>query len=155
MSGSRDGGAVSRFVTRMRRRLPARRGAADAGTGRFEDFEYADLRPKNRDVTVRVADSDPHQDELRTTLERQPEEVWAMISRRSTEEERTDAPMPVRLFVTGRVSGVVGIVPRGLEAPIESALVRLSESGKPPRIPASVVTARGRLRVDLLLGETR
>lgn len=131
------------------------RGADDDGRGRLEDYDYS-LRPKNKDVTIRLADSDAHQDELRRTLDAEPDEIWAMISRRGLEEERTDAPMPVRLFVSGRVSGVVGIVPRGLEAPVDDALVRLSGSGKPPRIPSAIVTTRGGgLRLDLLMGATR
>ena len=79
-----------------------------------------------------------------------------MISRRTLEDERVDAPTPVRLFAGGRVSGIVGSVPRGLEAPVDDALGRLAERGKPPRIPASIVTTRGgALRVDLQIGETR
>lgn len=131
-----------------------RKGMSDAGSGRLEDYDY-NLRPKNSRVTITVADSNPHQDELRTTLERGAEELWAMISRRGPEEERTDAPMPVRLFGGGRVSGVVGIIPRGLEAPVDDALGRVAEAGKPPRIPAVVVETRGGLRVELQIGATR
>ena len=130
------------------------KGADDDGRGRLEDYDY-NLRPKNKDVTIRLSGSDPHQDELQRTLDADPDEIWAMISRRGVEEERTDAPMPVRLFASGRVSGIVGIVPRGLEAPVDDALVRLADSGKPPRIPSTVVATKGGLRLDLLLGRTR
>lgn len=130
------------------------KGADDTGRGRLEDYDY-NLRPKNKDVTVRLSDSDPHQEELQRTMDGSPEEIWAMISRRGIEEERTDAAMPVRLFVSGRVTGIVGIIPRGLEAPVDDTLVRLAESGKPPRIPCLIVSVKGALRVDLLIGATR
>lgn len=129
-------------------------GADDAGRGKLEDYDYS-LRPKKSDTVIRLADSDPSQDELQRTVDSGAEEIWGMISRRGIEEERTDAPMPVRLFATGRVSQVVGMVPRGLEAPVDDALVRLSESGKPPRIPAVIVSTKKGLRVDLRMGATR
>lgn len=130
------------------------RGSDDAGRGRLEDYDY-NLRPKRNDVVIRLAESDPNQDELQRTIDSGAEEIWAMIPRRGIEEERADAPMPVRLFVTGRVSQVVGMVPRGLEAPVEDALARLSESGKPPRIPVGIVSTKGGLRVDVKIGRTR
>ncbi len=138
-------GSISRLFSK---------GADDDGRGRLEDYDY-NLRPKKQDVTIRLSDSDPNQDELRRTVDAEPTEIWAMISRRSVEEERTDAPMPVRLFAGGRVSGIVGLVPRGLEAPVDDALARLAESGKAPRIPSAIVPTRGGLRLDLLIGLTR
>jgi hypothetical protein len=126
----------------------------DVGRGTFADYHY-NLRPKKDDTVIRLADCDPNQEELRRTLDTGAGEMWAMISRRSVDDERTDAPMPVRLFASGRVSGVVGIVPRGLEAPVDDALGRLAEAGRPPRIPAKIVTTRGGLRVDLGIGTTR
>lgn len=130
------------------------KGTDDGGRGRLEDYDY-NLRPKNKDVTIRLSDSDAHRDELQRAVDGSPEEIWAMISRRGIEEERTDAAMPVRLFVSGRVSGIVGIVPRGLEAPVDDTLVRLAQAGKPPRIPCMIVNVRGVLRVDLQIGATR
>lgn len=130
------------------------RGADDAGRGSLADYDY-NLRPKKSDTVIRLADSDPNQEELQRTLDSGAEAIWAMISRRGVEDERTDAPMPVRLFATGRVSQVVGMVPRGLEAPVDDALVRLSESGKPPRIPVDIVSTKKGLRVDLRIGATR
>ena len=145
-----DEGVFSRLLARI---LPGR-GADDEGKGGLEDYDYS-LLPKKRDTVIRVARSDPHQDELARTLEVGAEELWAMIARRDAEEERTDAEMPVRLFAGGRVSGVVGIVPRGLEAPADAAIVRLTENGKPPRIPARITSTRRGLRVELLVGATR
>ncbi len=133
--------------------LPGK-GDDDTGRGSLADYDY-NLRPKKKDTVIRLAESVPNQDEIRKTLDSGAEEVWAMITRRGIEDERTDAPMPVRLFVSGRVSGVVGIVPRGLEAPVDDALARLGESGKPPRIPAGIAETRDGLRVDLWIGATR
>jgi len=129
-------------------------GADDAGRGKLDDYDY-NLRPKKNGTVIRLADSNPNQDELQRVQDAGADELWAMISRRGPEDERTDAPMPVRLFMSGRVSGIVGIVPRGLEAPVDDALVRLAEAGKPPRIPAVVVSTGGGLRVDLRIGTTR
>lgn len=129
-------------------------GTDDAGRGKLDDYDY-NLRPKKNDTIIRLADCDPHQDELQSTLDLGADALFAMISRRGPEEERVDAPMPVRLFGGGRVSGIVGMVPRGLEAPVDDALVRLSESGKAPRMPVEIVSTRGGLRVDLKIGSTR
>lgn len=144
---------TSRFAKLFAGITPGR-GTDDAGRGSLADYHY-NLRPKKNDTVIRVADSDPNQAEIQRALELGSEELWAMIPRRGIEEERTDAPMPVRIFQSGRVSGVVGIVPRGLEAPVDDALGRLAESGKPPRIRVSIVNTRGGLRVDLRIGETR
>ncbi len=127
--------------------------ADDRGSGSFSSYRY-DLIPANGRVTLRLADSNPHQEELAKVLEAGGELETAM-SRRSVEEERTDAPMQVRLFTGSRVSGVVGVVPRGLEAVVDEALSRLDKNGRKTRIPARVVKTRAGLRVDLLMGETR
>lgn len=141
-------------IARMFGGLLPSKGSDDDGRGKLEDYDY-NLRPKKSDTVIRLAESNPHQDELRSALELGAESYWAMISRRGPEEERTDAPMPVRIFAGGRVSGIVGLVPRGLEAPVDDALARLLTSGKPPRIPVSIVQTRGGLRVDLDMGATR
>lgn len=139
---------------RMAGALRPSRGADDSGRGRLNDYDY-NLRPTKASTVIRLADSAGKQDELQRTLDLSASELWAMISRRGPEEERTDAPMPVRIFAGGRVSGIVGIVPRGLEAPVDDALGRLTAAGKPPRIPARIITTRGGLRVLLDIGLTR
>lgn len=126
----------------------------DTGTGSLDDYDY-NLRPKKAGTTIRLADSEANHDEIVRIHEIGADEIWTMISRRSQEDERTDAPMPVRLFVSGRVSGIVGVIPRGLEAPVDDALARLSESGKPPRIPVEIVRTKRGLRVDVHIGATR
>jgi len=71
------------------------------------------------------------------------------------DEERRDAPMEVRLFANSRITGVVGMVPRGFESVITETLIRLEDAGRKPRIPVQIVTTRHGLRVELLLGGTR
>lgn len=126
----------------------------DRGSGSFNDYRF-DLIPKSKKTVMRLADSDPHQDELRRLLETDSGQLETAGGRRTAEEERTDAPMEVRLFTGTRVSDVVGIVPRGLEAAIDQALNRLERESKLPRIPAQIVTTRHGLRVELLMGTTR
>jgi len=126
---------------------------SDRGAGSFSDYRY-NLVPSNGRVTMRLADSDPHQQELIAALEAGGE-LETAISRRSSAEEATDAPIAVRLFTGSRVSGIVGVVPRGLESIIDDTLGRLEDAGRKPRIPVSVVKTRNGYRVDLLLGQTR
>ncbi len=66
-----------------------------------------------------------------------------------------DAPIEVRAFTGSRVSGVIGVVPRGLESIVDEALSRLDKLGRKQRIPLDVVRKGGNLRVELLLGQTR
>jgi hypothetical protein len=124
----------------------------DQGSGSLHDYKF-DLLPSNGSVTIRLAGSDPHQDLLRDVAEAA--QVETAIARRTDEEERTDAPIPVRLFVDGRIVGPVGRVPRGLESPVAEALSRLDMAGRKPRIPVEVKRTRQGWRVDLLMGETR
>jgi len=145
--------STSRIAKMIGGMLPSK-GDDDDGRGKLGDYDY-NLRPKKSDTVIRIAESNPHQRELQSTLDLGAEEYWAMISRRGLEEERTDAPMPVRIFASGRVSGIVGLVPRGLEAPVDDAIARLLTAGKPPRIPVSIVSTRGGLRADLDMGATR
>ena len=126
----------------------------DQGTGSFDDYAY-DLIPRNKKVTIELADSDAHQDALRTVVGQGITEADAFITRRSAADERTDAPTPVRLFVNQRPTPIVGYVPRGLEAPVEAALGRLADSGRSQRIAATVRPTKHGLRVTLLLGQTR
>ena len=137
------------FFSKLLRKAPD-----DGGRGSLDDYDY-NLRPKKSGTTIRLADSDANRDEIVRIQDMGAEEIWSMISRRSEQDERTDAPIPVRLFVSGRVSGIVGMIPRGLEAPVDDALARLLESGKPPRIPVQIVSTKKGLRVDLVIGATR
>jgi hypothetical protein len=124
----------------------------DQGRGRLEDYKF-DLLPANKGVTIRLAGSDPHQDLLGDLLG--VDELQTAIARRTAEEERTDAPIVVRLFAEGRIVGPVGQVPRGLESVVLEAISRLDIAGRKPRIPVEVVRTRQGLRVDLRMGETR
>lgn len=124
----------------------------DQGTGSLDDYRF-DLLPSGRDVVIRLAGSDPHQDVIRQAADA--EQLETAIPRRTAEDERTDAPMPVRLFVDGRIVGPVGRVPRGLEAVVNEALSRLDIAGRKPRIPVQVVATKQGLRVDLRMSETR
>lgn len=128
----------------------------DRGTGSLDDYTY-DLDPKKKrgNTILGVADSTPHQDELQRVLDLGVDEVSAIIPRRTLEDERTDAPMEVRLFANQRPSGLVGMIPRGLENVVDAALVRLSSAGKQPRIPAVVKRTKHGIRVELLMHETR
>jgi hypothetical protein len=124
----------------------------DRGSGELRHYRYS-LVPNNARVVIRLADSAPHQAELATIATSTGLET--ALSFRTTEDERTDAPMPVRLFTGSRVSDVVGLVPRGLESIVDDTLRRLDRAGRKARIPVRVVKTRGGLRVDLLMGQTR
>jgi hypothetical protein len=126
----------------------------DLGKGSFDDYVY-DLRPKNKRVTMTLAGSDPHQDELRTIVESGDLTAETAISPRSIEQERIDAPIEVRLFTGRRVSGVVGSIPRGLESVIDETLRRLDDRGEKVRIPAEIVGKPGEWRVRLLMGQLK
>ncbi|WP_150306709.1 hypothetical protein [Planctomonas psychrotolerans] len=126
----------------------------DAGSGSLRDYTYT-LVPKREKTVIRLAQSDPAQEELAGILDRGVEEPEAFIARRTQEDERTDAPMPVRLFVDGRPSGVVGWIPRGLEGAVEGALARWFEREGKVRLPSRIVKTRHGLRVELQIGLTR
>lgn len=123
----------------------------DLGKGSFGDYVY-DLRPKNKRVTMTLAGSDPHQDELRAIVETGELQAETAISPRSIEQERVDAPIEVRLFTGRRVSGVVGSIPRGLESVIDETLRRLDDKGEKVRIPVLIVGKPGAWRVQLQMG---
>jgi hypothetical protein len=114
--------------------------ASDSGSGKLGDYRY-NLVPANKRVTIRLADSAE-------------ENLLTFIAARTIEEERTDAPMPVRFFTGRRMSGIVGYVPRGLEPAVIEALTRLEERSN-NRIPATIIKKSGKLRVVLLMGQTR
>ncbi|NQX12955.1 hypothetical protein HQQ80_15080 [Microbacteriaceae bacterium VKM Ac-2855] len=128
----------------------------DRGSGSLDDYDY-ELAPKKKrgDTILVIADSTPYQDELERLAGLGVSEAGAIIPRRTIEEERTDAPMPVRLFANQRPSGLVGYVPRGLENVVDAALSRLSEAGKQPRIPAEITKTKNGWRVRMLMHETR
>jgi hypothetical protein len=123
----------------------------DQGDGSLNDYRF-DLTPASRHVTIRLAGSDPHQDAISTA--ESAEKIETAISRRTVEEERTDAPMAVRLFADGRIIGPVGMVPRGLEGVVTEAISRLEMAGRKPRIPVEITKTRNGLRVDLQMGRT-
>lgn len=123
----------------------------DAGKGSLDDYRF-DLTPKSKNTVIRLAGSDAHQEAINQADTAQ--ELAAVIARRTEEEERTDAPMPVRLFADGKLLGPVGQVPRGLEGVVNEAISRLEMAGRKPRIPADVRRSRHGLRVDLLMGKT-
>ena len=125
--------------------------ASDSGSGKLGDYKY-NLVPANKRVTIRLADSDPYQEEL-ASLEGE-ENLVTFIAARTIEEERTDAPMPVRFFTGRRMSGIVGYVPRGLEPAVIEALARIEDRSN-NRIPATIIKKGGKLRVVLLMGDTR
>lgn len=125
--------------------------ASDSGSGKLGDYRY-NLVPANKRVTIRLADSDPYQEEIASLVDE--ETLLTFIAARTIEEERTDAPMPVRFFTGRRMSGIVGYVPRGLEPAVIEALSRIEDRSN-NRIPASIVKKGGQLRVVLLMGDTR
>lgn len=125
----------------------------DRGAGSFNDYNYG-LRARNKRVTILLADSDPHQDELREVVEAGGE-VETAISPRSQDEERVDAVIVVRLFTGRRVSGPVGSVPRGLEPVVDETLRRLDDAHGRARIPVRIVQKGGSYRVELLMGAVR
>lgn len=125
--------------------------ASDAGSGKLKEYDYR-LVPRNKKVTIVLGGSDPFQQELADLL--QEENLQSFIASRTIEEERTDAPMPVRFFTGRRMSAIVGFVPRGLEPVIAEALTRL-EGRSDNRIPAQIIRKGGKLRVVLLTGLTR
>jgi hypothetical protein len=126
----------------------------DSGKGHFDDYKY-ELIPKNKHITLQLAGSDECQDEIARVAGLGAEKVTAFIARRTADEERTDAVMPVRLFVDSRMTSPVGMVPRGFEAVVSEALGRLEDSGRSTRIPVKLLTTKHGFRVKLLMGETR
>jgi hypothetical protein len=126
----------------------------DRGSGSFDDYRDV-LVPKNGKVTIRLANSDPYQDELAALAGEEPETLSTATPARTLDQERVDAPIEVRIFSGKRVSGVVGVVPRGLESLYDEAVRRLDGRGAKPRIPVAVVQTKNGYRLDLLMGQTR
>jgi hypothetical protein len=123
----------------------------DIGSGSLADYTF-NLLPRFTSVIVRIAGSAPFQAELAQLSASPSPPGEAFVERRRPAEDRVDAPMPVRLWIGSELSGVVGFVPRGLEAPVDACLGRLSDRGTGPRIPCSIVSTRHGVRVDLGMG---
>ena len=126
----------------------------DRGSGSLDDYDY-NLKPKNSRVRLRLAGSAEHQDELKGSTSEGEAELTTAMPARNLDQERVDAPIEVRLFLGRRVSGVVGVVPRGLESVVDDTIRRLEDSGGKPRIPVEIVSTRAGLRVELLMGSTK
>jgi hypothetical protein len=126
----------------------------DRGEGRLNDYAYG-LLARNRRIRMTLAGSDACQEELRAVLEQGSDQIETAVSPRSQEQDRVDAPIVVRLFTGRRVSGPVGMVPRGLESVVDENLRRLDDKFGSQRIPVEIVRKRGRLRVQLLMGAVR
>ena len=126
----------------------------DRGSGSFDDYVGV-LVPKNSKVTMRLANSDPFQDELAALAGEDPETLSTATPARTLDQERVDAPIEVRIFSGRRVSGPVGFVPRGLESLYDEAVRRLDGRGAKPRIPVAVVQTKHGYRLDLLIGQTK
>ena len=126
----------------------------DRGSGSFDDYVF-DLLPKNTGVTLRLANSDPYQEELAALATEVPESLTTATPARDVNQDRVDSPIEVRVFSGRRVSGVVGVVPRGLEGIYDEAVRRLDGRGSKPRIPVAIVKTKQGYRVDLLMGKTK
>jgi len=126
----------------------------DRGDGRLNDYAYG-LLARNKRIRMTLAGSDACQDELRSVLEQATDQIETAISPRTQAQDKEDAPIVVRLFTGRRVSGPVGMVPRGLESVIDENLRRLDDAFSVARIPVEIVQKRGKLRVQLLMGEVR
>ena len=123
----------------------------DRGFGSFDDYVY-NLAPRNKRVTIVLANSDPYQDELREIAASGESHIETAISPRTLQAEGQDAPIEVRLFTGRRVSGPVGMVPRGLESVVDENLRRLDDKGLKARIPVRIDQKREGYRVVLLMG---
>ena len=126
----------------------------DLVKGSFSQYRYG-LMPNNPRVRLRLAASNAYQRELQEILDSGASPLETAFSRRSQQEDSIDAPIEVRLFTGTRVSGPVGFIPRGLESIVDEALSRLDLNARKQRIPAVIVRSGGRLRVELLMGQTR
>lgn len=127
----------------------------DRGSGSFDDYVGV-LEPRSKKTTIRLADSDRHQDELAALAAEDQDALATATPARSIDDERIDARIEVRIFSGKRVSGVVGVVPRGLESVYDEAVRRLDGRGAKPRIPVAIVrTGKRGYRLDLLIGQTK
>ena len=126
----------------------------DLGKGKLSEYRGV-LVPANRRVRVRLAGSNPFQEELKAIVESGASPLETATGKRTQQQEGQDAEIEVRLFTGARVSGVVGWVPRGLESVYDEALSRLDIAGRKQRIPVAVIRKGGLYRVELLIGQTK
>lgn len=126
----------------------------DLGKGSLNQFRGV-LVPVNSRIRIRLAGSNQFQQELKDIVETGEMPLTTATARRTQQQEGADTEIEVRLFTGSRVSGPVGLVPRGLESVVDEALSRLDISGQNQRIPVEVVRKRGLFRVELLIGQTR
>ena len=126
----------------------------DLGKGSFGQYRGV-LVPRNARVRVRLAGSNPFQQQLKEIVDSGETQLSTAISRRNQQQEGADSEIEVRLFTGSRVSGPVGLVPRGLESAVDEALARLDIKGEKQRIPVEIIRKGGLYRVELLMGETR
>ena len=77
----------------------------DQGRGSLDDYKF-DLLPANKNVTLRLAGSDPHQDLLRDLAEAAA--IETAIARRTDEEERTDLLVTALKLRPGEVVADIG-----------------------------------------------
>jgi len=126
----------------------------DRGTDSLDGYDY-DLVPRKREHTLRLGNATPHQDEIAALADEDGALLTTATPARTLDQERVDAPIEVRLFSGRRVSGVVGVVPRGLEGVYDEAVRRLDGRGDKPRIPVTLVQTKKGWRVDLVIGASR
>ena len=126
----------------------------DLGKGKLTQYRGV-LVPANGRVRIRLAGSNPFQQELADIVASGASPLETATPRRSQQEEGQDAEIQVRLFTGSRVSGPVGWVPRGLESVYDEALSRLDIAGRKQRIPVEIVRKGGVYRVELLIGQTK
>ena len=105
-----------------------------------------------RNVVGMLLDENTDWQELRELAESGESNFETAISPRTVQAEGQDAPIEVRLFTGRRVSGPVGMVPRGLESVVDENLRRLDDKGLKARIPVRIDRRREGYRVVLLMG---
>ena len=126
----------------------------DLGKGKLTQYRGV-LVPSNGRVRIRLAGSNPFQQELADIVASGASPLETATPRRSQQEEGQDAEIQVRLFTGSRVSGPVGWLPRGLESVYDEALSRLDIASRKARIPVEIVRKGGVYRVELLIGQTK
>ena len=126
----------------------------DRGKGSLNHYRGV-LVPHNGRVRIRLAGSNAFQQQLKDIVDSGETGLATAIARRTQQQEGADSGIEVRLFTGARVTGPVGIVPRGLESVVDEALSRLDIKGEKQRIAVEIIRTGGRYRVELLMGQTR
>ena len=88
----------------------------DLGKGSLNQYRGV-LTPVNGRVRIRLAGSNPFQQELSDILDSGETALTTATARRTQQEEGADAEIEVRLFTGSRVTGPVGRVPRANKRP--------------------------------------